>query len=377
MIYYYLYESIKEVFPVSVVSYKCPNCGGELHFDPESQQLKCDYCLSLFEESALEKLTKQHTYDTPGREIIEDASDEIGHKIPKGGANLYTCPSCGAEIVTEPNTSATKCWYCHSPLVFSKQLTDEFRPSKVIPFQISKDQALEAFKSWCHSKKFLPDDFTSPRQLDNISGVYVPYWLVDCDTHGYLRGTGKQLQSWTSGEYRYTKTDVYSISRAADMSFSYLPHDASKKAEDKVMESIAPFNYDTLTDFSYAYLSGFIADKYDVTKEDVYPLIKKRIESAVTAELRSSVRGYTSTSYAGQNVQINKTKFHYTLMPIWMLTYNYAGTVYLFAMNGQTGKTFGSVPISTSKLNRFTVFLCIILFAVSLLIILYLGGIQL
>ena len=227
----------------------------------------------------------------------------------------------------------------------------------------------------CRSSRFC-NDLSTTRQFENITGLYVPYWLVDCDTNGYLRGTGKKISSWRSGDYRYTKTDIYSIGRSASMTFSYLPHDASKKAEDKVMESIAPFDYLQLEDFSYSYLSGFIAEKYDVTKEEIYPIIKQRVEEAVKSELRSSVHGYSSTSYAAQNVQINRTRFHYALMPIWMLTYQYAGTTYLFAMNGQTGKTYGSMPISKSKVNKLTIVVFIITFVISLFILLYLGGIQ-
>lgn len=361
---------------MSVVSYKCPNCGGNLNFDPESQRLKCEYCLSEFNKNEVEELTAKNTYDIPGQEIIEDDSDSKNYHI-QGSANLYTCPSCGAQVITEPNTSTTNCYYCHNPIVFTKQLSDEFRPSKVIPFQKSKDQALQTFLKWCEHKKFLPDDFSSPRQLENIAGLYVPYWLVDCDTNGYMRGTGKKISSWTQGDYHYTKTDIYSVSRAARMSFSYLPHDASKKADDKIMDSIAPFDYKDLKDFSYSYLSGFISEKYDVTKEEVYPLIKSRVEQAVKRELESSVKGYTTTSMAGSNVQINRTHFHYTLMPVWMLTYQYQGTTYMFAMNGQTGKTFGSVPVSQSKLNRLFLIVFIISFIIILFIFLYMGGIAL
>lgn len=362
---------------MAVVSYKCPNCGGDLGFDPESQKLKCDYCLSTFDKEEIETLTSQHTYDTPGQEIIEDDSDSAYYQTEPGAARLYTCPSCGAQIVTDETTSATKCCYCHNPVSFTKQLSEEFRPSKVIPFKKSKDQALDTFLQWCKRKKFLPDDFSSPSQLENIAGLYIPYWLVDCDTNGYMRGTGKKIKSWRRGDYQYTQTDIYSVSRAATMSFSYLPHDASSKADDKVMESIAPFNYDELEDFSYSYLSGFISEKYDVQKEDVYPLVKARVEQAVERELRSSISGYASTSIAGRNVQINRTRFHYTLMPIWMLTYIYEGKTYLFAMNGQTGRTFGSLPICKRKLNTLFIVVFLISFAILLFAILYMGGINL
>lgn len=362
---------------MAIVSYKCPNCGGDLGFDPESQNLKCEYCLSTFDKDEIEALTSQHTYDTPAQEIIEDASDSVYYETEPGSARLYTCPSCGAQIVTDETTSATKCCYCHNPVVFTKQLSEEFKPSKVIPFKKSKDQALDTFLKWCKRKKFLPNDFSSPSQLENIAGLYIPYWLVDCDTSGYIQGTGKKIKSWRRGDYQYTQTDIYSVSRAATMSFSYLPHDASSKADDKIMESIAPFNYDDLEDFSYSYLSGFISEKYDVSKEDVYPLIKTRVEQAVEKELRSSITGYHSTSMAGRNVQINRTRFHYTLMPIWMLTYIYEGKTYLFAMNGQTGKTFGALPICKRKLNILFITVFLISFVIILFVLLYMGGVNL
>lgn len=361
---------------MAVISYKCPNCGGELSFDPESQKLKCEYCVSLFSKEEVEELTAKHTYDTSDKEIIEDSSESAYYDV-QGSAQLYTCPSCGAQVVTDSDTSATTCYYCHNPIAFTKQLSDEFKPSKVIPFQKSKDQALDTFLGWCSRKKFLPDDFSSPRQLENIAGIYIPYWLVDCDTHGRLVGMGKRIKSWTQGDYRYTKTDIYSISRAATMSFTHLPHDASSKADDKVMESIAPFNYDDLRDFSYSYLSGFMAEKYTVPKEEVYPVIKSRIKKAVQQELTSSIHGYTSTSIKNSDIAFNRTVFHYALMPVWMLTYQYEGTTYIFAMNGQTGKTFGSMPVSQKKLNKLFITVFLISFAIILFILLYMGGISL
>lgn len=362
---------------MAIVSYKCPNCGGDLAFDPESQKLKCHYCLSTFDEGEVDSLTQKHTYDTPGKEIVEDSSDSMYYQTEPGMTKLYTCPSCGAEIITDETTSATKCFYCHNPVVFTKQLSNEFRPSKVIPFKKSREQALDTFLNWCGRRKFLPDDFSSPSQLENIAGLYIPYWLVDCDTKGYMHGTGQKIRSWRQGDYRYTQTDIYSISRKASMSFAYLPHDASSKADDQIMESIAPFNYDELKDFSYSYLSGFMSEKYDVTKEEVYPLIKSRVERAVESELRSSVIGYTTTSMAGTNVQFDHTCFHYTLMPVWILTYIYEGKTYMFAMNGQTGRTYGALPVSKQKLNLLFAAVFVACFAVILFILLYMGGINL
>lgn len=335
---------------MSVLTYKCPHCGGDLNFDPESQKTKCDFCLSTFTDAELEASTSKKVHEGTASEMIEDASDHTDWNKEEGKTLLYTCPSCGAETVTDETTSATICCYCHNPIVLTKQLEGEFRPSKVIPFKLSSNKAVESFLAWRKKKWFLPDDFSSPSQLEKIAGLYVPYWLVDCEVTGAMSARGRNIRSWRSGEYQYTQTDEYALYREATMRFDYLPHDASSKADDKVMESIGPFNYDELEDFSHSYLSGFMAEKYDVTKEDVYPIIKSRVDQATKDNLRSSMQSYSMVNVLGSQVHFNKTRFHYTLMPVWILTYIYKGETYLFAMNGQTGKLYGNLPLSNKRL---------------------------
>ena len=356
---------------MSVLSYKCPSCGADLRFDPETQNLKCDYCLGNFTESDLETITSNDNYTSPGEERIDDGNQ---NSYTSQEVNVYTCPSCGAEVITDSVTSATICCYCHNPVVLTKQLSDEFKPSKVIPFKQSKDNALQTFKKWSHKKYFLPDDFASPSQLEKITGVYIPYWLVDCDTSGYLTATAKNITMWSNSEYRYTKTDTYSVSRGASMYFTYLPHDASKKADDKIMDSIGPFNFEEIENFSYSYLTGFLAEKYDVPKEEVYPDIKALAERSVISELRGSINGYDTSIVDASNVQVHESKFHYSLLPIWMLTYIYKGKTYLYAMNGQTGRTFGSLPLCDKKLNIFTIILFAIVFLVVFFALAMTGG---
>lgn len=343
-----------------VLSYKCPNCGGDLKFDPKTQKLTCEYCLSSFQKEEIEKEVHKHEKKT--QTVFEEK------KGTAGTVNMYTCPSCGAEIVTDETTAATTCYYCHNPVVFTKQLTEEFRPSQIIPFKKSREEAIATFEAWCKKKWFLPRDFTSPRQLDHITGIYIPYWLVDCDVEGRLYGSGQRVTSWKRGDYLYTKTDIYAISRVATMRFLRVPHDASSKADDTMMNSIAPFDYKDLTPFSYAYLSGFISERYDVDKQTVFPIVQSWVDNAVENELRRSVSGYSSTQFTRPSIFIDKAEYEYVLMPIWMLTYTYQGKVYVFAMNGQTGKTWGSVPVSQKRLNLFLVILFLVL-----VVILFIG----
>lgn len=354
---------------MSVITYKCPNCGGHLSFDPDSQMSKCDFCDSTFTEEQLKTLATQSVHSKDATEIIEDANDSSNTQEDGTPSLLYTCPSCGAEIITDETTSAMICCYCHNPVVFSKQLEGEFRPSKVIPFKLSRNRAEEDFMAWCKKKKFLPNDFSSPSQIEKMAGLYIPYWLVDCSTSGNLNAHATNITTWTDGDYQYTKTDDYNIYRAANMDFFNIAHDASSKADDQVMDSIGPFNFNELTDFSHSYLSGFLAEKYDVDKEAVYPEIKKRVENAVTVTLRESIQGYSTVKVNGSHVQIHRSRFHYTLMPVWMLTYLYKGETYMYAMNGQTGKLYGRLPLDKAKVLRCSILVFLITF-----IVCFIGG---
>ena len=354
---------------MAVITYKCPHCGGHLNFDPDTQKSKCEFCLSTFSEKELEQLSQKENTTNNDTEILEDASDFVDSSSDHAKSLLYNCPSCGAEIITDENTSATLCCYCHNPVVFSKQLEGEFKPSKVIPFKLSRDRAEEAMRNWCQKKKFVPKDFSSPSQLEKMAGLYIPYWLVDCEISGSLNARTSKISTWVAGDYRYTKTDEFAVYREADMNFNHIAHDASSKADDQVMNSIGPFNMQELEDYSHSYLSGFLAEKYDVNKEDVYPAIKNRVEQAVNVTLRESVRGYDTVRVNGTHVRVHKTRFHYTLMPVWMLTYIYQGEIYLFAMNGQTGKLFGRLPLDKGRLLKFSIFIFFITF-----IICFIGG---
>lgn len=354
---------------MSVITYKCPNCGGHLNFDPDTQKSKCEFCDSTFTEEELKAANSQAVHSEDAKEIIEDASDYTDSNEDASTSLLYTCPSCGAEIITNETASAMICCYCHNPVVFSKQLEGEFKPSKVIPFKLSRNRAQEDFMTWCKKKKFLPSDFSSPSQLEKMAGLYIPYWLVDCDTSGNLNAEAHNISTWVSGDYQYTKTDTYAVYREADMNFHNIAHDASSKADDQVMDSIGPFNFNDLKDYSHTYLSGFLAEKYDVDKDKVYPEIKRRVENAVIVTLRESVQGYSNVMIKGSHVQIHKSRFHYTLMPVWMLTYLYKGETYMFAMNGQTGKLYGRLPLDKGKVLRFSILICFITF-----IICFIGG---
>lgn len=333
---------------MEAVQYKCPNCGGELQFKPDKQAFGCDYCLSSFTEEEIKQVCAKTENSIPTDEQ-QQAQEEFNQHT-----NVYHCASCGAEIISEENQTATFCYYCHEPVILSGRLSGDYKPGKVIGFKLTRDNAISSFKKWCGKRWFIPKDFKSDQQLEKMTGLYVPFWIADCDMKSDFHAIGKKVRTWTSGDYRYKETKEYDVIRKADIFTNGIPADGESKIDDLLMEAIEPFNYDDVKDFSMSYLSGFFADKYDVDKAAVFPRVKVRAETAAKKVINDSVTGYTVVSNRSENYRILNTNWQYMMLPVWFMTYKYKGEIYSFAVNGQTGKLAGTPPLDKLKLRLFS-----------------------
>lgn len=332
---------------MDALQYKCPNCNAEVNFDPETQKMKCDYCLSSFTLDELNNPLRAKEEKDSIEDVMKAHQEFVEH------TNLYHCASCGADIMAEDGQTALFCYYCHNPVILTGKLTGRYKPNKIIGFKFTKDIAIEKFKKWVSDKKFVPDQFRSEQQLEKITGLYVPFWVADCDMKAEYTGLGKKVRSWTSGEYRYTETKEYRISRRAEIFTDGIPADGASKIDDLLMESIEPYDYTELKDFSTSYLSGFYADKYDVDKAEVFPRIRQRATQAGEETVKKSISGYTTVIPTIEQYNIVNTEWQYMMLPVWFLTYNYKDVVYEFAINGQSGRLAGTPPLDKGKLKRF------------------------
>lgn len=345
---------------MNTVQYKCPYCGGELTYKPEQQKFGCDYCDSYFEESEIAKMYEEvnkmaeETAD-PDAKTLEDENDysQFEESDFTEQTRLYSCNSCGAQIIAEETQAATFCYYCHNPVVLAGRLTGEYRPNYVIPFAYTREKALTEFKAWCKKRWFLPSDFKSEQQLEKMSGVYVPFWLTSCTANANLSCIGEKKRSWTSGNYRITETSEFAVKRSGSFPFEKVPADGATKIEDALMDAIEPYNYKDIREFSMQYLSGFLAEKYDVPWEQVANRAKERIHQGCRQKLMETVVGYSSTKAVSVNVGYVGTKREYALLPVWFMNYHHGGKTYSFAMNGQTGKLAGTPPLDVKKLLLF------------------------
>lgn len=359
---------------MSVVSYKCPNCNASLVFDPKSQRFLCQYCMSYFTESeheaqpphsqAVAEVADEEQVSEKQRQTVAEVADEeqVSKTQPQTVVKdkdldqtaVFSCPSCGAEVVTDETTAATECYFCHNPVVLSGRLEGDFLPDKVIPFVIEKEQAVKTFLNWTSKKWFIPKDFFNKKQIEKITGVYFPYWMVDGQLHGKVDAKANQVRSWTSGDTRYTETKFYDVMREGDMWFSDIPRNALNKENSKLVEGVHPFKIQDIQDFSPAYLSGFQAEKRNIEKQALEDGVIKSIRSYAKDLLQDSIKGYSSVSLHHYGMTPANLEWKYTLLPVWVLTYKGKnGQIYYYTMNGQSGKISGVLPIHYRRLFLF------------------------
>lgn len=325
----------------SVKEYKCLNCKAGLEFYPPTQNWKCNYCFSEFTKEELDESFHQ------------EQSQEESLKEDNLELDSYKCTSCGAELIADGTTSATFCLYCKSPTIIKSRFSGKFKPQALIPFKLTQEQAKDIYKNWIGNRRFAPNEFKGKREIDKITGIYAPFWLFDCKAEGFIEGEGTRVTAWADGEYRYTKTKYYRVVRSGTAEYHKVPVDASKKLDDKYMHLIEPYNYKDLKDFSMQYMSGFMAEKYDVESEEAKGILKERVEQYFEERLKGTVNEYDSYSVRSNEMRISNSKEDYSMLPIYLLINKYKGKDHVFIINGQTGKVVGDTPISRSKQLAF------------------------
>ena len=323
-----------------VIEHKCDNCGASLVFNPDTQTMLCPYCGDL---SSVYKTAKDDARPRSKKRSKNWSAEELQY------ISEYQCESCGGDIFTDQTTSATLCPYCGNAVMLRGRLSGSLRPQEVIPFQISKERALEGLEEYIGEKRFVHKDFLDKRKLEEVKGVYVPFWIYDATMEGNMTFKCVNERVWTEGKYEYTQRKYYRVSRSGEMDFNYLPVVASTKVSDEIMESLEPFNHLKSKSFITGYLSGYVADKYDIEEEDAYPRAFQRMTESLESELCSTV-DYDEVSIHMSDTYATSCSCSYSLYPVWLMSSVWNDKVFTFAMNGQTGKMVGNLPLYWSKL---------------------------
>ena len=317
------------------VNYQCPACGGPLHFASAEQKLVCDYCDSRFEVEEVEALYRERqdkadakadaAAATP-KPVADDAVQELAQNAG------YICSSCGAELVSDGTVAVTTCPYCGNSAVAPGQLSGDFSPDLVIPFKLGRDDVTAALKEHYKGKILLPKSFVTGNHIDEVQGVYVPFWLYGARVDGEV----------------YFDATNETVTEESDRTVTTTDH------------------YDALRPFSVAYMPGYIANRYDEDCETCKARAERRMEESTISALRETVVDeYDDATVESKQLDYTWEDSDYALFPVWMLSTSWNGKSYLFAMNGQTGRLVGELPCSKPKLAIASVLFFVIGFILS------------
>ncbi len=337
----------------STIEHRCPNCGATVEFDIGTQKVSCAYCGSEYDPNDFLLSDEDAGIDIDSINLPDNGGEQWEEE-EISSLNEYSCSSCGSNIYADDTTSATLCPYCGNAVILRGRLSGFLRPDRVIPFKQTKEQALKGLDIHCRKRRFVPKSFKEDNRLEEVKGLYVPYWVYDADLEADMHYTGVKETLIASGK----NTDVverkyYRVRRKGKISFDNVPADASSKMADDLMESIEPFDHSESMDFNTAYLSGYVADKYDVEQLEASERVRERMIEEVDDMFRTTITGYDEVHMRESNIETVGSNVEYTLYPVWLFNLDWKGERYTYAMNGQTGKVAGDLPVDNIKLRAF------------------------
>lgn len=349
---------------MSVLDNKCPGCGAKITFNPKIQKWDCEYCGSEF---SLEEMKKY-------KNASSDAANKVNSKVHKKleMMDIYHCENCGAEIMADDTVTATFCVYCGSTAILKDKIDDGIAPTLIIPFKKVKEDATIAFTNLAKGRPLMPKAFKDLKNIEKIVGVYIPFWAYDLNADGDIIFSSKDVRYWSDFHYNYTETSRYNVTMEGHLEYKRVLVDGSSRFDNELMDSLEPFDYKSLEPYNHAFLSGFFAEKYDVTEEDALKRAIDRTLPTCTEVIEAKVR-HQRNIIQNNNINISKVSSEYIMLPVYMVNINYNGKKYTFAMNGQTGKIVGNIPVGIKESIIWSILLFTIFFIILTVVIYFTG----
>lgn len=323
---------------------KCESCGYTLSFDPISQALKCPQCGSV--KSIVSK-------DLPDKKEYNPQS-----KVEKNEqlSVRFECENCGAKTSASDRVNGV-CPYCGSTNVKQLDNSIEFKPDAILPFKISKDEAIEKYRSWLKSKKFVPSKLKSSTRLNKIEGIYFPCWDYDFNVNSKIDGVGINIHTRTvtstiNGQ-QVTRTETYTTRHPFsgtrfDVFTDYL-NEASPYLTSSEMRDLGRWTLEGLKVYSPEYLLGFMSSGFDTQLHDSFDMVTRQAKSEITDRAKMQFR-YDNYEYINVKSTFNSIMWRYIYLPLWISSYAFNKKTYRFLVNGSTGKVSGKVPRSGWKI---------------------------
>ena len=320
--------------------FRCPGCGGRLHYNIRESKLVCESCANVYEVASI---------PDPSRDAEDNCMDTVE----------YVCPSCGATLHTSQTAATSFCSYCGSDVVLSERLARIERPAKIVPFKVTREEAENIYRERLSESRYIPGDMLAQETMDLFRPVYIPYWRYSFDAKGNSEGRG--IKRYSDSSYNYE--DEYDYQFDGEIHLTGLLYDASSAFEDDTAQKLR-FSMKESVPFHPAYLCGMYAEAAD-TADVVYA---KALESLAEEKYRKLISGKTGTEGAFDLPAARESSAELVMMPVWLLANRQGERVLYTAINGASGKIVCDPPVSASRFALLTAGLFAAILAALLLI---------
>ena len=346
---------------------KCPKCGAtDISLNPKNGKLRCNFCRHEFEPEKLDAMEKDisklegEIVGSGATNIIADTNDMV----------TFKCSSCGAEVVVDTaKATQARCHWCRNTLSVNQQIPNGAVPDTVLSFSIPKKEAKEAIEKFVGKRKFFAHPmFRKEFTTDNVMGVYLPYMIVDANTHANLKGQGEhETRRWTekNGDSydTYYDADLYDVERDFDLTIEGLTVESSKDkldtgSKDKtnnIINSIMPFDTENCVKWDANYIKGYTSEKRDTNVEELKGLVKEQSKDVARFAANKTLEFYDrGVRWDSENLEVKGQQWKSAYLPVWLYSYQQKkgnnSLLHYVAVNARTKKTMGSVPIHMPKL---------------------------
>jgi len=344
-----------QVFP-------CSNCGAQLSWDAGAGAMKCLHCGS------------KQAVSTAGAGAVRSIPIEDGMRLAQRGlgtpVETVTCKDCGATVNVGPGERTTKCAFCGSAQVLS-QATDAnaIRPESLVPFGVTKQVANERFGAWLKSLWFRPNDLTKMGRVEEMGGVYVPYWSFDSavqsqwsaergwyyyETETYEETDANGNRSTQTRQVQRTRWEYASGYRQD--AYQDVLVCAGRGLPEELAKKFVSFDVAKLVPYQPNFLAGWRAESYALDLMPGWQVGQGIIAASQEQRCSRDVGGDTQRGLSVSN-SFQQVAFKHVLLPVWIAAYRYKGKVYRFLVNGQTGEIVGEAPWSIPKIAALVIFL--------------------
>lgn len=325
---------------------RCAGCNAPVQWSPGQGAVACKWC----EET--QKIEARHP-PRPETMLAEFEAGADQRRLDEEERRQVSCRSCGATLDFEEH-HARRCDFCGATAIAESRQTSSIAPSAIAPFKVTRDQAVEAYQKWVEEQPFVPGPVRRGVPVDELRGVYVPYWVFDLTVHRWFKCWGGYIDEGALGVgqkiFEIGNDDgMYWLWRKGwnELERKNLAVCASRGLSEKLVPQVSDLSLRGLHAYDPRWVSGYAAEAPGPSPIDAWPSAERFLDAEQREQIRTDELG--DADYIRDLVmdkEYRDVKVRLVYLPMWVAAYRFSGRIFRFVVDGRTGRAVGDVPFS-------------------------------